>query len=135
MSKGFELPAPFWRSIAKSLNSDAARRPAFDRGAREVRCDERERYRHVYLTQRRPRRELASDRICTRILIFWTTVMRDLGPAPKLYRIESQRLKLPAPFSRRVAQPLNLYGFGAETRYSLRDQRFWITTRRAVDQT
>jgi hypothetical protein len=49
-SKGFELPAPFWRSIAKSLDSDAARRPAFDRGAHEVRCEERERYGHGYLT-------------------------------------------------------------------------------------
>src|SRR6202171_4196780 len=49
-SKGFKLPAPFWRSIAKSLDSNAAWQTTFDRGAHEVWCEERERYRHVDLT-------------------------------------------------------------------------------------
>jgi hypothetical protein len=31
----------------------------------------------------------------------------DLGTALQLFRIESERLKLPAPFSRRIAKPLN----------------------------
>ena len=45
-----ELPAPFGGSIAKSLDPDAAWQPAFDRGPHQIRCEERERYRHVDLT-------------------------------------------------------------------------------------
>jgi hypothetical protein len=38
---------------------------------------------------------------------FSAAVIRDLGPALRLFRIESERLKLPAPFSRRIAEPLD----------------------------
>ena len=33
--------------------------------------------------------------------------IRELGPALQLFRIESERLKLPAPFGRRIAEPLD----------------------------
>src|SRR6476619_7985862 len=49
-SKGFELWAPFCRSITKSLDSNTARQTTFDRGADEIWCEERERNRHVDLT-------------------------------------------------------------------------------------
>jgi hypothetical protein len=49
-SKGFELLAPFCRSITKSLDSNTARQTTFDRGADEIWCEERERDRHVDLT-------------------------------------------------------------------------------------
>ncbi len=45
-------------------------------------------------------------RTCTRKSDFWANVIRDLGRAA-LFRIDSERLKLPAPFSRRIAEPLN----------------------------
>src|ERR1700682_799673 len=48
-SKGFKLPAPFWRSIAKSLDSNAAWQTTFDGGPHETWCKERERDRHVDL--------------------------------------------------------------------------------------
>ena len=34
-------------------------------------------------------------------------MFRDFGPALQLFRIESERLKLPAPFSRRISEPLD----------------------------
>ena len=40
-SEGFELLAPFCRSITKSLNSNAAWQTTFDRGPHEIRCKER----------------------------------------------------------------------------------------------
>jgi hypothetical protein len=50
-AKCFELPAPFGRSIAESLDADAARQATFDRRFDEVRREECERNRHVDLTQ------------------------------------------------------------------------------------
>src|SRR5258708_2415630 len=38
---------------------------------------------------------------------FGLPCFRDVVPALQLFRIESERLKLPAPFSRRITQPLN----------------------------
>ena len=37
------------------------------------------------------------------------------GPALQLFRIESERLELPAPFSRRIAQPLDANAAGQAT--------------------
>ena len=48
-SEGFELPAPFCWGITESLDSNAAWQTAFDGGAHEVWCEERERDRHVDL--------------------------------------------------------------------------------------
>ena len=39
----------------------------------------------------------------------------DLGPALQLFRIESERLKLSAPFSRRIAEPLDANAAGQAT--------------------
>jgi hypothetical protein len=47
-----------------------------------------------------------SGRICGRNSDFWATMFRDFGPKLGLFRIESERLKLAAPFSRRIAEPL-----------------------------
>jgi hypothetical protein len=41
-SEGFELLAPFWRSIAKSLDADAARQPTFHGGPHEIWREKRE---------------------------------------------------------------------------------------------
>jgi hypothetical protein len=40
-SEGFELLAPFCRSITKSLDSNTAWQTTFDRSAHEVWCEER----------------------------------------------------------------------------------------------
>src|SRR6202165_2686408 len=42
-------------------------------------------------------------------------VIRDPGSALQLFRIESERLKLPAPFSRRIAKPLDADAAGQAT--------------------
>src|SRR5258706_434460 len=39
----------------------------------------------------------------------------DLGSALQLFRIESERLKLPAPFSRRIAEPFDADAAGQAT--------------------
>src|SRR5258705_479786 len=39
----------------------------------------------------------------------------DFGPARQLFRIESKRLKLPAPFGRRIAEPLDADAAGQAT--------------------
>ena len=44
-------------------------------------------------------------------------VVRDLGPALQLFRIESERLELSAPFSRRIAEPLDTDAAGQATFY------------------
>jgi hypothetical protein len=44
-------------------------------------------------------------------------MFRDFGPALQLFRIESERLKLPAPFSRRIAEPLDADAAGQATFY------------------
>jgi len=49
-SERFELSAPFRGSVAKSLDTDAARQTTFDRGFDEGRCEERERDGHIDLT-------------------------------------------------------------------------------------
>jgi hypothetical protein len=48
-SERFELLAPLCRSIAKSLDSNAAWQPAFDRCSNEVWCEEGQRDGHVDL--------------------------------------------------------------------------------------
>jgi hypothetical protein len=50
-SEGFELLAPFCRSITKSLDSNTAGQPTFDGGPHEVWREKRERDRHVDLAQ------------------------------------------------------------------------------------
>ena len=42
-------------------------------------------------------------------------MFRDFGPALELFRIESERLKLPAPFGRRIAEPLDADAAGQAT--------------------
>ncbi len=44
------------------------------------------------------------------------------GPALRLFRIESERLKLPAPFCRRIAKPLDADAAGQATFYSCLDK-------------
>ena len=41
---------------------------------------------------------------------------------PKLFRIKSERLKLPAPFSRRIAEPLHTDAAGQATFYGCFDK-------------
>jgi hypothetical protein len=60
--------------------------------------------------------------LCTRNSDFWATVIRDLGPALQLFRIESERLKLPAPFGRRIAEPLDADAAGQATFYGRFDK-------------
>jgi hypothetical protein len=50
-SEGFELLAPFCRSITKSLDSNAAWQTTFDRRPHEIWCEERERDGHVDLAR------------------------------------------------------------------------------------
>ena len=54
---------------------------------------------------------------CTRNSEICAAVIRDLGPVLQLFRIESERLKLPAPFSRRIAKPLDADAAGQATFY------------------
>jgi hypothetical protein len=63
-----------------------------------------------------------SDRICGRNSDFWATVFRDFDPALQLFRMESERLKLPAPFSRRIAEPLDADAAGQATFYRCFDK-------------
>ena len=56
-----------------------------------------------------------SDRTCTRNSDLRATMFRDFGPALQLFRIESERLKLPAPFGRRIAEPLDADAAGEAT--------------------
>jgi hypothetical protein len=53
---------------------------------------------------------------------FCTAVVRDLEPALQLFRIESERLKLPAPFSRRIAEPFDADATGQATFYCCFDK-------------
>ena len=53
---------------------------------------------------------------------FCTAVVRDLEPALQLFRIESERLKLPAPFSRRITEPLDADATGQATFYCCFDK-------------
>ena len=62
------------------------------------------------------------DRTCTRNSDFWATVIPDLGPPLQLFRIESERLKLSAPFSRRIAEPLDADAAGQATFYGRLDK-------------
>ena len=61
------------------------------------------------------------DRTSTHNSDFWATVI-ELEQAPQLFRIESERLKLPAPFSRRVAEPLDADATGQPTLYRCFDK-------------
>ena len=49
-------------------------------------------------------------------------MFRDFGPALQLFRIESERLKLPAPFSRRIAEPLDADAAGQATFHGCLDK-------------
>jgi hypothetical protein len=49
-------------------------------------------------------------------------MFRDFGPALQLFRIESERLKLPAPFSRRISEPLDADAAGQATFYGCFDK-------------
>ena len=53
---------------------------------------------------------------------FCAAVIRDLGPALQLFRIESERLKLSAPFSRWIAEPLDADAAGQATFYGRFDK-------------
>jgi hypothetical protein len=44
---------------------------------------------------------------CTRNSEIWATVIRDFGPALQLFRVEPERLELPAPFDRWITEPLD----------------------------
>ena len=48
---------------------------------------------------------------------FCGAVIWDFGTGAGLFRIESERLKLPAPFSRRIAEPLDANAAGQATSY------------------
>jgi hypothetical protein len=71
-----------------------------------------------------------SDRIYGRNSDFWATMFRVFGPALQLFRMESERLKLPAPFSRRIAEPLDADAAGQATFYRCFDK---IGARRASE--
>jgi hypothetical protein len=49
-------------------------------------------------------------------------VIRNRGRALQLFRIESERLKLPAPFGRLIAEPLDAYAAGEATFYRCFDK-------------
>src|SRR5437868_546207 len=53
----------------------------------------------------------------TRNSDFWAAVIRTFGRGCNLFRIESERLKLPAPFSRRIAEPFDADATGQATLY------------------
>ena len=60
--------------------------------------------------------------IATRKYDFWGTVIWDFGLAVKLFRIKSERLKLPAPFSPGIAEPLDTDAAGQATFYGCFDK-------------
>jgi hypothetical protein len=62
------------------------------------------------------------DRTCARNSDFWATAIRDLGPALQLFRIESERLKLSAPFNRLIAESLDADAAGQATLYGCFDK-------------
>ena len=66
---------------------------------------------------RSPGAVAAAFRVCTALI-------RDLGPALQLLRIEPERLKLPAPLSRRIAEPLDADAAGQATFYG-RFDKIW----------
>ena len=63
-----------------------------------------------------------SDRTNTGNSAFLGRRNPDLGPALQLFRIEPERLKLSAPFSRRIAEPLDADAAGQETFYGRFDK-------------
>ena len=62
------------------------------------------------------------DRACARNSDFLATVTRDLRPALQLIRIKAERLKLAAPFSRWIAEPLDADAAGQATFYCCFDK-------------
>jgi hypothetical protein len=60
-----------------------------------------------------------SVRTCSRNSAFCAAVIQDLWSAQQLFRIESERLKLSAPFGRRIAEPLDADAAGQATFYGL----------------
>src|SRR5258708_23771430 len=87
--------------LVEKLNDDV-----FDVGRRNTRCIQEFR-------SRRPGLSAKSDRTCTRNSNSWE--IRDRWPALHLFRIEAERLKLPAPFRRRIAEPLDADAAGQAT--------------------
>jgi hypothetical protein len=71
---------------------------------------------------RRPGLSAKSGRNCARNSGFSVTVIRDLKPSPQLFRIESEHLKLSAPFGRRIAEPLDADAAGQATFYGCFDK-------------
>src|SRR6266404_8106005 len=68
----------------------------------------------------RSRRPWLSAEVRTRLKPysgFGAAVIRDLGPGLILFRIESERVKLPNPFGRRIAEPLEADAAGQATFY------------------
>jgi hypothetical protein len=59
---------------------------------------------------------------CTRIPTFEPPQFGIPGPALQLFRIESERLKLPAPFCRRIAEPFDADAAGQAPFYSCFDK-------------
>ena len=62
--------------------------------------------RVIKFRSRQPWLSTKSDRI-TRNSEIWATVIRDFGPALQLFRVEPERLELPAPFDRWITEPLD----------------------------
>ena len=62
------------------------------------------------------------DRSIPGIPTFEPPYFGDLGPALQLFRIESKRLKLSAPFGRRIAEPLDADAAGQATLYCRLDK-------------
>jgi hypothetical protein len=60
--------------------------------------------------------------IAAKIPTFGATVIWDFGLALKLFRIKSERLKLPAPYSRGIAEPLDTDAAGQATFYGCFDK-------------
>jgi hypothetical protein len=63
-----------------------------------------------------------SDRNCHPQFRLFGHVIWDFGLALKLFRIKSERLKLPAPFSRGIAEPLDTDAAGQATFYRCFDK-------------
>jgi hypothetical protein len=58
----------------------------------------------------------------TRNSVFWGIVIWGFGLALKLFRIKSEQFKLPAPFSRGIAEPLDTDAAGQATFYGCFDK-------------
>jgi hypothetical protein len=59
---------------------------------------------------------------CTRRLVLLRRLIRVFLVVPRLFRIESERRKLPAPFGRRIAEPLDADATGQAAFYRRFDE-------------